>query len=269
VSAPSPRPPKHDARALALWDRVPDPERLAGIDRATLLARAADATAWTGDAAQAIELVDAAIALADPAAEPARVALLWRWRGRYLWQLGRGREGVRDLEVLAHLALGETNRQIADRLFISTRTAGVHVSQSSTSSARPTAARPRRSPTGRGSFPSEPAARPPAATPARRHRPPRSRRAPRRASKARATPRTASTRADHPRSTMRVRRTALASGRRLHTACHGGTHARGVRQAFSQRRGRDSNPRTRLTPVTRFPVAPVQPLRHLSRRSQA
>ena len=34
----------------------------------------------------------------------------------------------------------------------------------------------------------------------------------------------------------------------------------------SQRRGRDSNPRTRLTPVTRFPVVPVQPLRHLSRR---
>src|SRR3712207_1899204 len=32
-----------------------------------------------------------------------------------------------------------------------------------------------------------------------------------------------------------------------------------------ERRGRDSNPRTRLTPVTRFPVAPVQPLRHLSR----
>src|SRR5579875_2332136 len=31
-----------------------------------------------------------------------------------------------------------------------------------------------------------------------------------------------------------------------------------------RRRGRDSNPRTRLTPVTRFPVAPVQPLRHLS-----
>src|SRR4051794_40329612 len=30
----------------------------------------------------------------------------------------------------------------------------------------------------------------------------------------------------------------------------------------AQRRGRDSNPRTRLTPVTRFPVAPVQPLRH-------
>ncbi len=31
-----------------------------------------------------------------------------------------------------------------------------------------------------------------------------------------------------------------------------------------ERRGGDSNPRTRSTPVTRFPVAPVQPLRHLS-----
>jgi hypothetical protein len=37
-------------------------------------------------------------------------------------------------------------------------------------------------------------------------------------------------------------------------------------QGDSQRRGGDSNPRTRSTPVTRFPVAPVQPLRHLSER---
>ncbi len=36
-----------------------------------------------------------------------------------------------------------------------------------------------------------------------------------------------------------------------------------------KRRGRDSNPRTRLTPVTRFPVVPVQPLRHLSWRGSA
>jgi hypothetical protein len=38
----------------------------------------------------------------------------------------------------------------------------------------------------------------------------------------------------------------------------------GVRIRTKWRRGGDSNPRTRLTPVTRFPVAPVQPLRHLS-----
>ena len=36
------------------------------------------------------------------------------------------------------------------------------------------------------------------------------------------------------------------------------------RRDARERRGRDSNPRTRLTPVTRFPVVPVQPLRHLS-----
>ena len=35
----------------------------------------------------------------------------------------------RELEVLERLALGETNRQIAGALFISARTAGVHVSR--------------------------------------------------------------------------------------------------------------------------------------------
>jgi DNA-binding NarL/FixJ family response regulator len=35
----------------------------------------------------------------------------------------------RELEVLAHLAAGRTNRQIADALYISPRTAGVHVSR--------------------------------------------------------------------------------------------------------------------------------------------
>ena len=64
----------HNTRAVALWTVVADPERLAGIDRATLLARAANATAWTGDPAQAIDLVDAALALVDPVAEPVRAA---------------------------------------------------------------------------------------------------------------------------------------------------------------------------------------------------
>jgi DNA-binding NarL/FixJ family response regulator len=34
----------------------------------------------------------------------------------------------RELEVLEHVALGQTNREIAADLFISVRTAGVHVS---------------------------------------------------------------------------------------------------------------------------------------------
>jgi len=35
---------------------------------------------------------------------------------------------ARELEVLQHLARGATNRQIAEALYISARTAGVHVS---------------------------------------------------------------------------------------------------------------------------------------------
>jgi DNA-binding NarL/FixJ family response regulator len=34
----------------------------------------------------------------------------------------------RELEVLEHVAMGQTNREIAAELFISARTAGVHVS---------------------------------------------------------------------------------------------------------------------------------------------
>jgi DNA-binding CsgD family transcriptional regulator len=89
---------EHDKRALALWGRVPDADRLAGIDRAALLARAADEAAWTGDAARAIELVDAAIALREAAAEPDRVAALLQQRARFLWQLGRAIESVPGLE---------------------------------------------------------------------------------------------------------------------------------------------------------------------------
>ena len=59
----------------------------------------------------------------------------------------------------------------------------------------------------------------------------------------------------------RVRR-----GLRGSTSCFADAAAGRVRLA-AQRRGRDSNPRYELTPYTRFPVAPVQPLRHLSRSS--
>jgi DNA-binding CsgD family transcriptional regulator len=88
----------HDARALALWDVVPDAELVAGVDRATLLTRAADANAWTGQPAEAVELVDAAMALVDPAVEPLRAAQLHNRRGTYLWQLARTLEGVKELE---------------------------------------------------------------------------------------------------------------------------------------------------------------------------
>ena len=93
---------RHHKRALALWDAVPDPEQVAGVDRATLLARAANAPAWTGQPAEAIDLVDAAIALVDPSAEPVRAALLYQRRGMHAWQLGRA-GAVRDFERAVEL----------------------------------------------------------------------------------------------------------------------------------------------------------------------
>src|ERR687889_715205 len=60
-------------------------------------------TAGTGEPAEAVRLVDAAMALVDPTAEPVREALLHQRRGLYLWWLERGREGVRDFERAVEL----------------------------------------------------------------------------------------------------------------------------------------------------------------------
>ena len=53
---------------------------------------------------------------------------------------------ARELEVLDLVARGYTNREVAAALVISVKTAGVHVTHILRSSGRPTAARPRRSP---------------------------------------------------------------------------------------------------------------------------
>jgi DNA-binding NarL/FixJ family response regulator len=62
--------------------------------------------------------LDLAAAGDEPAGEPAGLPEAAREAGLT----------VRELEVLEHVALGQTNREIAADLFISARTAGVHVS---------------------------------------------------------------------------------------------------------------------------------------------
>jgi tetratricopeptide (TPR) repeat protein len=87
---------KHLGRALELWDTVADAERRAGLDRAELLARAAEAAAWSGASESAVELVTAALVLVDANAQPARAALLHERRGFYLWWCHRAEHGVAD-----------------------------------------------------------------------------------------------------------------------------------------------------------------------------
>jgi DNA-binding CsgD family transcriptional regulator/tetratricopeptide (TPR) repeat protein len=75
-------------RVLKLWDRVPDAQARAGMDRAALLARCGYAAYAAGDPARAAELVRQAIALADEARQPQRAGLLHDQLARYLRILG-------------------------------------------------------------------------------------------------------------------------------------------------------------------------------------
>ena len=85
---------RHCERALALWERVPDAPRRAGIDRAALLGRAANAAIRRDHPRRAVALARAAIAELDPEREPTRVALLQLMTGRALWLNAEHAEGL-------------------------------------------------------------------------------------------------------------------------------------------------------------------------------
>ncbi|GIJ45972.1 LuxR family transcriptional regulator [Virgisporangium aliadipatigenens] len=72
-------------RAVGLWSRVPDPAAVTGTTHVRLLARAADASRWSGRTEQAVELVREALAEID-AADRAQAGELCERLGRYLWE---------------------------------------------------------------------------------------------------------------------------------------------------------------------------------------
>jgi len=114
--------------AAAAWAAVSEP-----YPRAQALLHAAEAALGGGDRDGAAERLGQAAALAaglgaDPLTE--EIALLAR-RGRIATQAaGDGVLGLtgRELEVLRLVAAGRSNRDIANVLFISPKTASVHVS---------------------------------------------------------------------------------------------------------------------------------------------
>jgi DNA-binding CsgD family transcriptional regulator/tetratricopeptide (TPR) repeat protein len=96
---------RHFERALVLWDRVPDRDRLTGLDRVDLLAHTAEATAFAGAAQPAAELLKDALGRVDPAAEPVRAAVL-------LARLGDHRRAAGD-EAGALAAFEQAERLLA------------------------------------------------------------------------------------------------------------------------------------------------------------
>jgi DNA-binding CsgD family transcriptional regulator/tetratricopeptide (TPR) repeat protein len=85
-------------RAVELFDRVPDPETVAGTDRVTLLTRAAEDHLREGDHARPEALARAALALIDERAEPHRAVRLLDTLHSAQWYLGRGDESLATIE---------------------------------------------------------------------------------------------------------------------------------------------------------------------------
>jgi predicted ATPase len=79
---------RHDERALDAWSGIADPERIAGMDRTSLLGRAAQSAWLSGDARRAVAWRREAVASIDPAADPTRAATLQAQLSRSLWNLG-------------------------------------------------------------------------------------------------------------------------------------------------------------------------------------
>ena len=95
-------------RALELWERVPEPEALAGAGQVELLHRAARAADSAGDPARQEALLRRALALVDQDSEPSRAAQLLDSLSHSLWNLHRQDEAVEVLdEALALLPEGE------------------------------------------------------------------------------------------------------------------------------------------------------------------
>jgi ATP/maltotriose-dependent transcriptional regulator MalT len=94
---------RHFEAALRWWPRVPDPEAIAGLARAGLLDRAAEAARWSGDVARATALVREALA---EAADDATCATRWIRLGVLRWAAGDGAGSLSAYEEAGKLLAG-------------------------------------------------------------------------------------------------------------------------------------------------------------------
>jgi DNA-binding CsgD family transcriptional regulator len=78
----------HYRRAIELWPRLPDAAALTGMDRGSLLERAAEAASLAGSHHGAAVLADQLLAELDRDREPERHARALERRTRYLWYAG-------------------------------------------------------------------------------------------------------------------------------------------------------------------------------------
>jgi len=85
-------------RALELWPRVDDPEKVAGFDHVSLLTMASNAHQIRDERARSEVLMQEALRELDPEADPTRYAGLLAQQARITWALNRGEEALQIAE---------------------------------------------------------------------------------------------------------------------------------------------------------------------------
>jgi ATP/maltotriose-dependent transcriptional regulator MalT len=96
---------RHFETVLELWDQVAGPEQRLGLDRATVLRRAAESAYLAGDPNRAITLTRAALAAIDEAADPVRAGLSHALLGGYLYATG-GQGALAEYQAAVRLVPG-------------------------------------------------------------------------------------------------------------------------------------------------------------------
>jgi DNA-binding CsgD family transcriptional regulator len=85
---------RHLSAALRVWERVPEPVAVSGIDRIELTLRAAAAASAAGEHQRAASLAQDAARAAEAAVDPAQAARAHERRGVYLFDAGRIEEAL-------------------------------------------------------------------------------------------------------------------------------------------------------------------------------
>jgi DNA-binding CsgD family transcriptional regulator len=115
-------------RALGLWERVDDPEALAGATRLELLLRAAGAADLAEETGRFEALVRSASELIDPEAESRRAAQVLTQLHRAQWEMGRQDDSIETLDRA--LALLEPREDSGERAELLARKARARMLQS-------------------------------------------------------------------------------------------------------------------------------------------
>ena len=105
----------HYLRALDLWTGLPD--AIAALDRVDVFVRSSETGVLSGEYSAAVGLGERAIALVDPAVDPARAASLQERQRWYLWEAGDRAAAAAAVEVAEGLVPSEPPSATRARVF--------------------------------------------------------------------------------------------------------------------------------------------------------